>query len=199
MATLVKQSGRYYLQFYSGSRSPNRKRVPLKTGTKRVAERLKVQLEDEYASGNYDPWTDSRPLSGNEEFDSLESAAQAFWEHRSHLAESTQKKSREILRPFLRYLGGDTKPNSVKSSDLRKWLDATETNKVTKESYLRHLRAFFGFLSDRGAISSNPVDEVDLGQVPKKTPRLLSKTEVETIIETVRNHARSAFWLQDVI
>lgn len=39
MASLIKQGGLYYLQFFDSSRTPNRKRVPLRTRTRRVADR----------------------------------------------------------------------------------------------------------------------------------------------------------------
>lgn len=56
MATLVKNHDWYYLQFYSKDRKPKRKRIPLKTKTKRTAEQIKRKLEDQYAKGEYDPW-----------------------------------------------------------------------------------------------------------------------------------------------
>ena len=62
MATLVKQSGNYYLQFYDKNRSSKRKRIALRTGKKKIALKLQVRLEDLYALGKYDPWYESAPL-----------------------------------------------------------------------------------------------------------------------------------------
>lgn len=56
MASLIKQHGWYYVQFYDRHRSPQRRQVALKTKTKRTAEQLKRNYEDQYASGDFDPW-----------------------------------------------------------------------------------------------------------------------------------------------
>jgi hypothetical protein len=58
MATLVKQHGRYYLQFYDKHRSPQRKRVALKVTRKREAKKHQRRLEDAYRDQEFDPWTD---------------------------------------------------------------------------------------------------------------------------------------------
>lgn len=54
MATLVKQQGRFYLQFYDAERSPTRKKVPLKTTRKGPAQVKQRELEDAYVEGRYD-------------------------------------------------------------------------------------------------------------------------------------------------
>jgi hypothetical protein len=58
MSSLIKQHGRYYLQFYDKHRSPKRKRVPLKVTRKREAEKYKRRLERKYREQEFDPWTD---------------------------------------------------------------------------------------------------------------------------------------------
>ena len=58
MATLVKNHGRYYLQFYSADRSPARKRVALQTSDKRSATQHQKRLEAAYFENRFDPWRD---------------------------------------------------------------------------------------------------------------------------------------------
>lgn len=58
MASLFKQREWYYVQFYNAHREPNRKRIPLKTRTRRKAKKLLRRLEDAYAEEAYDPWVD---------------------------------------------------------------------------------------------------------------------------------------------
>jgi hypothetical protein len=60
MAFLVEQNGYYYAQFYESSRSPRRKKVSLETTKKRPARPLLGRMEEGYATGDYDPWTDGR-------------------------------------------------------------------------------------------------------------------------------------------
>ena len=65
MATLLKQSGRYYLQFYNSSKDPSRKKVSLKSKRKRAAKKKQRELEDAFVEGRYDPWRDD-PFSYGE-------------------------------------------------------------------------------------------------------------------------------------
>lgn len=57
MATLVHDSGNYYLQFYDGNKRPKWKRISLGTIRKKVAKKLKRKYEEAYALGEYDPWS----------------------------------------------------------------------------------------------------------------------------------------------
>lgn len=57
MATLIKQHGRYYVQFYSAPKSPARKRIPLYTAYKREAVEYKGNLESWFNRGDYCPWS----------------------------------------------------------------------------------------------------------------------------------------------
>lgn len=54
MASLIKQHGLYYLQFYNSKRRPTQKRISLRTRTKLTALKLKRKLEDEFATGAFD-------------------------------------------------------------------------------------------------------------------------------------------------
>lgn len=49
MSTLLKQDDWCYSQFYCKERSPKRKRIALKTKTKRTAQKIHKKLEDKYA------------------------------------------------------------------------------------------------------------------------------------------------------
>lgn len=44
------------MQFYNSKRRPKQKRIPLRTRTKQIAFKLKRKLEDEFATGAFDPW-----------------------------------------------------------------------------------------------------------------------------------------------
>lgn len=70
MASLIKQKNWYYPQFYSSNRSPEQKRVRLRIRTKTTAVKLLRKLEDQYALGEYNPWTDDIVQSGDREFTS---------------------------------------------------------------------------------------------------------------------------------
>ena len=50
------RTGFFYAQFFDLGKRPSRKTIPLRTKTKRVAERALVKLEDAFAAGELDPW-----------------------------------------------------------------------------------------------------------------------------------------------
>lgn len=64
MARLRKlgKSGNYFAYFYDSNRSPKEKSYPLRTTRKDIARRRLTKLEDEYADGKFDPWTDDEPV-----------------------------------------------------------------------------------------------------------------------------------------
>lgn len=66
MTTLVKQCTRYHLQFYDPARSPNRKRMALRSERKTTARKLKTKLEHDYLLGTFDPWVND-PFSYGKE------------------------------------------------------------------------------------------------------------------------------------
>ena len=55
MASLLKRSGRYYIQFYDSNRSPKQKQRALRCKRKRPAQQIRRKLEEGYALGAYDP------------------------------------------------------------------------------------------------------------------------------------------------
>lgn len=64
MASLFKRGDLYYVQFYSKTLRPQRKRVPLKTTTKPEARRRLAELERRFFADEFDPWTDEAPKEG---------------------------------------------------------------------------------------------------------------------------------------
>lgn len=51
MASLLKQHGNYYVQYYDGNRDPKRKRVSLSTTRKTKARKRERRLTEAYHSG----------------------------------------------------------------------------------------------------------------------------------------------------
>lgn len=199
MASLIKQHGLYYLQFYSDTRNPKRKRVPLKVRLKRDAERIRRKLEVDYVLGTFDPWHDDPlrydgPVLGPE---SLKDAASAFYAAKAHLAERTQSEYRKVIDRFVACVGVAGCVSKVDASDIERWLDTTEANDVTRLNYTRHLKVFFRWCRSEGLTDSIATDGVRLRKVPRKFERFLSSEEVSAIATAARNNGKD--WLADLV
>lgn len=199
MASLMETQGMYYAQFYGSDRSPRRKTVPLKTRTKRSAQRALIKLEDLYSEGEYDPWTEDNPLTSGPEVTTIGEAVEEFQDSRRHLAESTQKKSREILRPFLRHVGESTPPPVIDSQLVTDYLESTDTKLVTKETYCRHFRTLWGWMEREGYVKANVIEDVQLGQIPDPDPATIDEDELQSILEAIEEHSRSNDWLAPLV
>jgi hypothetical protein len=123
MASLIKQDGLYYLQFFDSGRSPRRKRVPLKTRTRRIAERLKLQYEDAFAGGELDPWVVAGPEENERETGPIElqEAIDGFLLDKSHLRPESIKKYRCYLMDFGR-CASEPLLERLSSAHVQRWL-----------------------------------------------------------------------------
>ena len=198
MASLIKQRDHYYAQFYDSKRQPKRKQVPLKTKTKRVAQQLIRQLEDQYALGEFDPWLDTLGETGDEDLRLLHDATAAFLKAKSHRSEHTIRCYRTYLAAFERFVGPSFPVNSITGQHVLGFLDSTNANDVTRKSYHRHLRVFFRWLVQKDVIRRDVTEDVTLRKVPSRFPRFLMPEDVEKLIQTIREGGYTQ-WLIPVI
>jgi len=128
MATLIKQHGRYALQFYDAQRTPQRKRIALLTGDKRTATGKQRELEHDYLKGLFDPWvhdpyaykTEQAPIEpraiGEAVSDFLDAKRQ------QGRAENTLRTYYHILGLFARTVGTDNPMRNVTGDDLYRFI-----------------------------------------------------------------------------
>ncbi len=199
MASLVEQNGYYYAQFYESSRSPRRKKVPLKTKRKRPARRLLGRMEDRYATGEYDPWTDGRQheLFGWEpepsrNLSTLGAAREAFLEDRSHLRPETIRTYEEVLRLFVGFHGKSASVRSLKASDIEAWISSTdELADATKRKYVKHVGYLVRYLIEEGWMEEDITKEVDLPKAVEQPPRALTQKHQRKLIQAIQAHHQS--------
>jgi len=108
---------------------PQRKRIPLKTDSKRTANRLHVRAEDAFAIGDYDPWKHGRKheIFGwtkppEQDLSTLGRAKAAFLKGRSHLRPATLRTYEEVLRLFVEYHGTDLRISQLTAGPVSDWL-----------------------------------------------------------------------------
>lgn len=187
MASLVKQKGNYYAQFYDAARQPKRKQVSLKTRKKRVARRAFARLEDQYALGEFDPWN---PDDTRDDLKRLGTAVEAFIETRSHFSPHTVRKYWIVLGQLARHAGEEHPTAQLSTRHVQRFLDDGDRKPPTKKSYSNAIKAFCNWLIEQGVLEANPVDKLRLPRVPDKHPRFLTREDVDHLIETIRRHVR---------
>lgn len=217
MASLVKQSGRYYSQFYSKYKSPNKKRVALKTKTKRVAERLHRELEDKFATGEFDPWTGYE--KDNEQKTELPAkigdlidfyiADKSKEDWRSQTARNTGF----ILKAFARFVGLKRDMRSVSTDEINTYLNQASFAYETKRSHKSKVMAFIRWAESNQVIriKFNDIKIFNSDKEQAENIRYLSKAEIDKLKTGIRNIVeydlkrgtqkpnRNAFWLIDFI
>ena len=198
MASLIKQRGLYYLQFFNQHQHPKRKRIPLKTKTKRVAQQAARKLEDAYALGTFDPWLEETPQKEKISIRSLNDGIEHFLEAKRHLRSKTVANYKNLLNLFSRFIGSDFPLKSIKTSHIIKFLDSTNTNPVSRHNYHRHLRAFFRWLQSGNHINGDPTRQIQIARIPAKFERFLTPEELELLIGTIAASGQT-HWLIPVI
>lgn len=215
MASLIKQNGWFYLQFYNSKRQPQRKRIPLKTRTKRKAKEVRRKLEDSFADGSYDPWYDEEQ---KKEEDSVRTLGEALQRYLTVKAKEdwrsiTAKNNEYILGSFCRFCGEGQPVERLNSEAVNSFLNQDKFAYETKRTYKKRILTFVRWLLKEG-YTNNSFDDVKIFNQDHEQAEginYLSIEEVERLIATIRqkvsediksgyqNKNRNALWLIDLI
>lgn len=94
-------------------------------------------------------------------------------------------------------------PTTVTTSDIRAWLALLARTEAASSirRKTQSLRAFFHWLMRQGAISQNPASDIMLAKLPKHLPEVVKGTEIEEILDSLKQHGdfqsiRARFILQ---
>lgn len=217
MATLVKQSGRYYSQFFDQYRTPKRKRIALKSKTKRIAEQLHRELEDKYALGEFDPWTGYRKKNITSE--EIPSKVGELIDHyiieksREDWRSQTARNTGFILKAFGRFTGEKRDIRSISIGDFNRYLNQDKFAYETKKSHKSKLMAFIRWAKTKRVISINSKEIKIFNSDSEQAEKVsyLSEVEIKKLkigIETIvrddlkkgsQKKNRNALWLIDFI
>lgn len=198
MATLVKNHGWYYAQFYDGARKPKRKRVPLKTRTKREAKKILRQLEDEYASREYDPWTGYNANQSTipiDENSTVDEALDYFIEKKSRedWRENTIVNNTYVLKAFARFVGDDKSVQALTSSKVNSYLNQDRFAYETKKTHKKRVMGFLNWLYQKKIVRNDFVGvkiyNNDCEQ--DQSVSYVSQEEIEVIKKTIREKVQS--------
>ena len=179
MASLVQRNGTYYAQFHDASRSPKRKRISLRSGKKSIATRLLVRIEDAYALGTFDPWTQgvSAFFDRTKEPATVQEALDAFLDEKkqSGRSQNTLNSYRWIVGQWSREVGAETTLASVRPADIQPFVRDPSVAQSTRNTRYRHVRAFLRWCSDQDYIGRPPTEAVERPEKAHKLPQRFTR------------------------
>lgn len=203
-----KIGNRYYAYFYNPQKDPSRKSFPLGTTRKRVAAKKARKLEEEVASGEFDPWNPNRATGTTTP--TVEGAVSQFMETRQKLRPATIKAYRSAMNTFLLVLPIGLKLSHVTAKQVDGVVQDGDVRESTRAYRYRHLRTFFNWAEDEGHIEYNPIDDVHKPRPGKRVPEFLTEAQVDAILDAIQRdyeakHAKGEvqegqiLWLKDVV
>lgn len=160
MASLFKQKSYYYLQFYSALRKPAKKRVPLRTRTKSTALRLQRKLEDQFVTGEFDPWLSDWTTEEEAQItkDSTIQEVMDFFieiKKKTDWRADTSRNVEYVLNSFVRTFDDHFPIAQLTASHFNAFLNQSSIKYETKRSYKKTLKTFLIWLNDIGLVTMN--------------------------------------------
>ena len=194
MASLIKQSGWYYLQFYDKARRPKRKKVALRATRKKDARVKQRELESAYVQGTFNPWTDdpfNYDTPGHPETQTLPAreAVSRFLQTKrdSGYAESTVTTYEKILTRLVGRAEAETPLDALTAAHIEAEVHAQGISPATARKRYTHVRAFLRWAD--GANVKAPLhalEKVSRPKRPSKRPKHVTAEELEAICKTLR-------------
>lgn len=108
---------------------------------------------------------------------------------KNRLSRRHLKATESYLNQFGQAHGKDNVAG-INSQRIQTWLESKKMADVTYNTKLRYLRSFFAFCQKKKYAKANPANEVDFKKALSSAPRLLSPTDLRSILaasdETIR-------------
>ena len=189
MASLLKQNGNYYLQFYDAKRAPKRKKVPLGVSFKRDAMEIERRLLSAYALGEFDPWTDNPRTfrSKGETSYCLEEARDRFIakKKKEGRTANTIRSYEGNIRRLVREIGN--RPlDTLTAGLLDEYIRDEGVSDTTRNKRFRHITAFLNWCVKAELLSANPLDKETAPKRRQKLPKTMYREDLEVICSEVR-------------
>lgn len=181
----------FYIEFYDRDRHPKRKWIPLGTKDKTAAMAKFAAMEQDYARGDFDPWTDKAKQTGVR----LADAKERYLASRQKRPASL-RNDRSVLEALEGTLPLGTLIGHVRREDVTRFLSGLDVADSSRRTYHARLRAFFAWAEAEGLIAGNPLYGVVAPKVGRKTPTYLSRDEVDALVSAARAEMP---WLSDII
>jgi len=218
MASLISQRGWYYSQFFNSHRKPKQARVPLKTKSKKVAQKLHRELEDQYALDKFDPWTGFQNHLQDQQI-TKDSSLRKVLDHyievktREDWRTNTAKNTTYVLNAFARFAGEFNSIQIVTPRLINDFLNQSHLAYETKKSHRTKIKPFALWMKKNNLLSYDfsLVKIYNNDNEQEETISYLSDSEIETLKNGIKQKVSddilkgyqktdlNALWLLDFI
>jgi integrase len=188
MASLIKQHGLYYVQFYNSKRRPKQKRVPLKTRTKQTALKIQRKLEDDFATGAFDPWLDETITIDGEELSKDSTIKQALDRYiklksKKDWRPNTARNAKYVLEDFVGRVGNDHPVGGVTEKHFNSFLNRSDIKYEMKRSHKKKLKTFLIWLDENNLVklSSKKLHVNNDGAEQEESVNYFTKEDIEKL------------------
>ena len=189
MAALIERSGRYHAQFYDTNRSPQRKRFSLKTSRKRIAQRLLLKFEDDYAKGEFDPWVHDPWTYDEDPFEnvSISEAMERFIQRKrdAGCTQNTLRTYNECIGLLIKETSKALPMSQLTSASIRSFVRKKDIAPATQLKRYSHLSTFLSWSQGQSLLRTNPLNEVERPQPPQKLPKAITVDELQKLCDTL--------------
>lgn len=218
MASLLKQKNCYYSQFFDRTRSPKRKRIALKTKSRDVAIKLHRKLEDEYSSGEFDPWTGYKKQEqdlGIFKHSTIEEALSVYIKVKSRedWRSTTKQTTSYVLKAFAREIGPQKSVQSITPALVNEYLNQDRFAYETKKTHKTKIKPFATWLVRKGILkydftevkifNNDGEQDETISYLANEEVKILKKGIREKVTEDMKkgyqSKSRNALWLVDFI
>ncbi len=200
MASIYKRnSGTYYASFYDSNRTPQRKRLSLKTSDKRSARRKLTELENAFVEGKFDPWAcgkRSDPFNYDQperpEEISLQEAIERFIAAKRNegRSERTLDTYRGIWRRFSERVGSETLLDDLGTSEITAYCHDNSVSPATQHKRWRHLQSVLNWAKENGLLTSSPAEDITPPKKQEKLPTPVRKDDLPLLCKAVADGYR---------
>jgi site-specific recombinase XerD len=176
MRMFKKENGYYYYEI-----ERNKKRS-LRTKDKREAKRLYNIIKKEVLKGRL------VQLDGDKRI-TLSEFKDVFFERHTDIDDDTIAAYDLAYRLFIDSTGGSTLLSRISEKHIAKFKTdclARGCRKTSVNTYLRHLRGILNKAFEWGNIKNKI--KIKFYKIPKRHPRILSKSEIDSILEYTKKH-----------
>lgn len=192
MASLLNRNGTYYADFYDSDRTPQRRRLSLGTRSKRQADKMLGKLEDAYALGTWDPWTETPAEFFKAEIQAApkrlgETVAEYMKEKERDAARSTLQAYRSYSALLVTVLGAETFLERVRTADVDRYVQAVggsgkRPSLGSQRQRLTVAKSIFSWALGKGYVPSKPTDGAHCPKRPARLPKAVTDDELSAIL-----------------
>jgi site-specific recombinase XerD len=204
MASIRKKGKNYFIKFsfndYESGLSEERS-FSLKTSNKRDAERLQLQMETDFEEGLINPFDKKFSLSEyrkNRNFQTqreqgvtLKEMCELFLKERPNITQGTANAYERHFRMMMDQWGATLPVHYIDESNIREFCFKTHLRPKTQKSYLTHLKAFFGWLHEKGITKKNVSAKIKPPRVGDEIQKkIITTSQFQKVLETHHQHQK---------